>query len=40
MGATALERVKTLGGWGDYGERWDSLLHALTAQPKDASESS
>ena len=40
MGAAALERVKTLGGWDDYGERWDRLLHALTAQPKDASESS
>jgi glycosyltransferase involved in cell wall biosynthesis len=40
MGAAALERVKTLGGRDDYGERWDRLLHALTAQPKDASESS
>jgi len=35
MSAAALERVKTLGGWDHYGERWDALLHALTGQPMD-----
>lgn len=35
MSAAALERVKTLGGWNDYGDQWDKLLHALTRQPKD-----
>ena len=29
MSAAALERVKTLGGWDQYGDQWDSrLLHA------------
>jgi glycosyltransferase involved in cell wall biosynthesis len=35
MSAAALERVKTLGGWDRYGDRWDMLLHTLTGQPKD-----
>ncbi len=35
MGAAALERVKNLGGWDEYGERWDALLHQLTGQPTD-----
>jgi glycosyltransferase involved in cell wall biosynthesis len=35
MSAAALERVKTLGGWDHYGGQWDTLLHALTGQPKD-----
>jgi glycosyltransferase involved in cell wall biosynthesis len=35
MSAAALERVKALGGWDHYGERWDALLHALTGLPKD-----
>ena len=35
MSTAALERVKTLGGWDHYGDRWDRLLHALTGQPKD-----
>ena len=35
MSAAALERVKTLGGWDQYGEQWDALLHALTGLPRD-----
>ncbi len=38
MGTAAIERVKTLGGWDDYGDRWDRLLHALTGQPMDPAE--
>jgi glycosyltransferase involved in cell wall biosynthesis len=30
MRAAALERVKALGGWDDYGDRWNKLLHAIT----------
>ena len=30
MGAAAAERVRSLGGWDAYGERWDDLLHRLT----------
>ncbi len=32
MSAAALERVQHLGGWGDYGDRWERLLYALTGQ--------
>jgi glycosyltransferase involved in cell wall biosynthesis len=32
MRAAALERVNELGGWDDYGDRWDALLHALTGK--------
>jgi glycosyltransferase involved in cell wall biosynthesis len=35
MGAAALDRVKSLGGWDEYGERWDALLHQLTGQTTD-----
>jgi glycosyltransferase involved in cell wall biosynthesis len=35
MSAAALARVKTLGGWDQYGDQWDKLLHTLTGQPKD-----
>jgi glycosyltransferase involved in cell wall biosynthesis len=35
LGAAAQECVKNLGGWDRYGEQWDTLLHALTGQPKD-----
>jgi glycosyltransferase involved in cell wall biosynthesis len=35
MSAAALERVKSLGGWDRFGERWDALLHTLTGQPLD-----
>ena len=31
----ALLRVKTLGGWDQYGETWDRLLHQLTGKPPD-----
>ena len=30
LGRAALERVKNLGGWDTYGERWEALLHRLT----------
>lgn len=35
MSAAALERVKALGGWDTYGERWDALLHRMTGKPVD-----
>jgi starch synthase len=31
-------RVKSLGGWNQYGDTWDSLLHALTGLPRDVDE--
>ncbi len=33
MSQAALGRVRHLGGWGDYGARWEDLLHHLTKQP-------
>jgi len=30
MSEAALQRVRHLGGWGDYGDRWEQLLHDLT----------
>jgi len=35
MSEAALGRVRTLGGWDDYGQRWDDLLHTLTGLPQD-----
>jgi starch synthase len=35
MRAAALARVKTIGGWSDYGDRWVSLLRELTAEPQE-----
>jgi glycosyltransferase involved in cell wall biosynthesis len=35
MSAAALECVRHLGGWGNYGDLWDELLHRLTGCPKD-----
>jgi len=32
MSAAALARVQSLGGWTDYGDRWESLLHTLTGK--------
>ena len=32
MSAAALARVRSLGGWTDYGDRWESLLHTLTGK--------
>jgi starch synthase len=29
MSHAALQRVQTLGGWGDYGNRWEALLEGL-----------
>ena len=30
MGAAALMRVRSLGGWDGYGAAWDAMLHELT----------
>ena len=35
MVAAGLERVKSLGGWDQYGDAWDRLLHELTGKPMD-----
>jgi alpha-maltose-1-phosphate synthase len=35
LSEAALLRVKTLGGWDQYGETWDRLLHQLTGKPPD-----
>jgi glycosyltransferase involved in cell wall biosynthesis len=32
MGAAALRRVHSVGGWGEYGERWEALLLRLTGR--------
>jgi len=32
MSAAALARVHSLGGWTDYGDRWETLLHTLTGK--------
>jgi starch synthase len=32
MGAAAIERVKTLGGWHEYGNQWESLLQSVTGK--------
>ena len=33
MGANALSKVKTAGGWEQYGDNWERLLQHLTQQP-------
>ena len=33
MSDAALQRVKSIGGWDSYGEKWDQLLHTLTGLP-------
>jgi alpha-maltose-1-phosphate synthase len=35
LSEAAMLRVKTLGGWDQYGETWDRLLHQLTRKPPD-----
>jgi len=35
LSEAALVRVKHLGGWDQYGETWDRLLHQLTGKPPD-----
>jgi glycosyltransferase involved in cell wall biosynthesis len=35
LSEAALLRVKDLGGWDQYGETWDRLLHQLTGKPPD-----
>jgi glycosyltransferase involved in cell wall biosynthesis len=32
MSAAALDKVRTLGGWREYGDRWEALLHTLTGK--------
>ena len=34
----ALLRVKKLGGWDEYGDAWDTLLHTLTGCPREPNE--
>jgi alpha-maltose-1-phosphate synthase len=38
MSQAALRRVSTLGGWKDYGDRWESLLESLIATRSSASQ--
>jgi alpha-maltose-1-phosphate synthase len=38
MSTACLARVQHLGGWDNYGNQWDTLLHTLTGQPKDPTE--
>jgi glycosyltransferase involved in cell wall biosynthesis len=38
LSEAALFRVKNLGGWDQYGEAWDRLLHQLTGKPPDPHE--
>ena len=33
MSAAAVQRVQHLGGWSDYGDRWEELLYRLIGQP-------
>jgi alpha-maltose-1-phosphate synthase len=35
LSEAALLRVKSLGGWNQYGELWDQLLHQLSGMPRD-----
>jgi starch synthase len=35
LSEASLARVKNLGGWDQYGETWDRLLHQLTGLPAD-----
>jgi starch synthase len=35
LAAAALQRVQSIGGWDEYGSRWDDLLHQLTGMPRD-----
>jgi len=38
LSEAALLRVKQLGGWDQYGDTWDRLLHELTGLPQDPDE--
>ncbi len=35
LSAAALARVRLVGGWDEYGDRWDTLLHRLTGIGRD-----
>jgi glycosyltransferase involved in cell wall biosynthesis len=37
LSEAAMLRVKTLGGWDQYGDTWDRLLHQLTGKPPNPS---
>jgi starch synthase len=32
MSAAAVERVKSVGGWDEYGDRWAELLHQIVVR--------
>ncbi len=34
MGAAALQKVRLLGGWTEYGDRWEKLLLQLTSKDR------
>jgi glycosyltransferase involved in cell wall biosynthesis len=34
MRAAALHRVRSIGGWKEYGDRWESLLQTLVTPPQ------
>ena len=38
LSEASLLRVRYLGGWDQYGDAWDRLLHELTGLPRDAGE--
>jgi glycosyltransferase involved in cell wall biosynthesis len=38
MAAAARLRVDSMGGWDEYGRRWDDFLHQLTGIRRDAGE--
>ena len=38
LAAAARLRVKSIGGWDEYGRRWDEFLHGLTGIPRGADE--
>jgi starch synthase len=35
LSEASMLRVKSLGGWDQYGDQWDTLLHKLTGLPRD-----
>jgi len=38
MAAAARMRVASIGGWDDYGRRWDDFLHQITGKPQSIDE--
>jgi glycosyltransferase involved in cell wall biosynthesis len=39
MSEAALRRVRSIGGWDEYGDRWEALLHKLVAGSPEESKS-